>query len=496
MKTFKKTSITTYKLPFSSLRKKKCTQWVPPIPGALSKRSLIPTLLLISSHLFLCTSCESVAVDEPNHLLSDHSVFQDGATAESALVGIYGEIMGGTSFASGGRQSITYLCGLSADTFTNYSFRADENQFYANALNAANATLGQDLWNQGYNHIYAANSVLEGLAGSTAIPTDTGQRLEGEAKFIRAFCNFHLVNLFGDIPLVASTDYAFNSTIARSTTEEVYQQILADLRDAKSYLPRDYAPYSGQRTRPTRYAASAMLARTFLFLEEWTLAEREASELIARSDVFDLEGNLDDVFLSDSQEAIWQLAPVLPTLDTWEGNNFILTATPPTGMTLANHFLEGFEADDARLLQWTGQITGSNASYHYPFKYKLKSGGGGNEHSMVLRLAEQYLIRAEARARLGNLSGALADLNTVRERAGLSDIQGNDQNSVIDALIRERHHELFAEWGHRWLDLKRTNRAGAVLGPLKPDWQQTDVLFPIPQKEIQANPNLVQNPGY
>lgn len=494
MKAFKSLLIIIYKFLFSKILSKRWVGLDTQLLEIITKQTYGVTLSTI--YIFLCSSCDSVSVSEPSFLLSDHSVFQDDTTAESAVIGIYGQIMSGTAFASGGRQSITYLCGLSADTFTNYSFQADENQFYMNALNETNVTLGQHLWNQGYNHIYTANSILEGLVNSTAISTEAKQRLEGEAKFIRAFCNFHLVNLFGDIPLVTSTDYLFNSTITRSPSEEVYRQIIADLQDAKSYLPKDYTSYSGLRTRPTTFAASAMLARTFLFLEEWALAEKEASELIGRSDVFALEGNLNDVFLSTSQEAIWQLAPVLPTLDTWEGNNFILINTPPTGITLADHFLEGFDADDSRLSQWTGDITDGTQSYGYPIKYKLKSGGGGNEYSMVLRLAEQYLIRAEAKAQQGNISEAMSDLNTIRIRAGLSDIQVNDQKSLIDALIKERHHELFAEWGHRWFDLKRTDRAGTALAPIKQDWQESDALFPIPQKEIQNNPNLLQNPGY
>jgi hypothetical protein len=116
---------------------------------------------------------------------------------------------------------------------------------------------------------------------------------------------------------------------------------------------------------------------------------------------------------------------------------------------------------------------------------------------MVLRLAEQYLIRAEARARLGKVPESQADINAIRSRSGLSNTTAADPAALLLAIEKERQVELFSEWGHRWLDLKRTGRADAVLGAEKPtDWQPTDALYPIPQNEILSNPLLTQNLGY
>lgn len=116
---------------------------------------------------------------------------------------------------------------------------------------------------------------------------------------------------------------------------------------------------------------------------------------------------------------------------------------------------------------------------------------------MVFRLAEQYLIRAEARAQQGDATGAKADINAIRNRAGLPDTDADGQASILAAIEHERRIEFFTEWGHRWFDLKRTGRADAVLSPIKPNWQSTDVLFPIPLQEIENNPNLLpQNAGY
>ena len=116
---------------------------------------------------------------------------------------------------------------------------------------------------------------------------------------------------------------------------------------------------------------------------------------------------------------------------------------------------------------------------------------------MILRLAEQYLIRAEARAQQGNLTGAIGDLNIIRERAGLPDLStALTQDKVIAAVMQERRIELVSEWGQRWLDLKRTGQVDSVLSKIKPTWKINGQLYPIPQSELTNDPNLVQNPGY
>jgi hypothetical protein len=123
-----------------------------------------------------------------------------------------------------------------------------------------------------------------------------------------------------------------------------------------------------------------------------------------------------------------------------------------------------------------------------------------SEYYMVLRLAEQYLIRAEARAHLRNLPGAIADLDSIRNRAGLPLISITNpaitREELLIAIQQERQTELFAEWGHRWFDLKRTKQADAVLKDRKSSWNSTDTLYPVPASERILNPNLTQNDGY
>jgi hypothetical protein len=209
------------------------------------------------------------------------------------------------------------------------------------------------------------------------------------------------------------------------------------------------------------------------------------------------------VFLANSTEAILQLQLAnRPPYSTQEGQYFI----PPDSVTspyyaLTSQLLGAFEPGDGRRTAWVDStnLSGTSAYLYYPFKYKVRKDTTGNitEYYMLLRLAEQYLIRAEARANQNKLPDAISDLNVIRARAGLPNLSSAlSQSQVLSAVARERRIELFAEWGHRWLDLKRTGQADAVLAPIKSQWQPTAKLYPIPQSELIADPNLRQNPGY
>jgi hypothetical protein len=340
---------------------------------------------------------------------------------------------------------------------------------------------------------------MTGVERSGGVTYPVKQQLRGEALFIRAFCHFYLVNLYGDVPWVATTEYKDNMRISRTPKDTVYRKIIEDLQAAQRLLgSEDYI--TGERVRPNKGAVIALLARVYLYREDWVNAETQASLLI-NNPAYSLNDTLNHVFLQNNPEAIWQLMPNTPAINTWEGNNFILTAAPTTGeanaATLSPQLLHAFENGDQRRSNWVDSVVVDTAVYYFPNKYKVKTGNNLTEYSMVLRLAEQYLVRAEARVHRGNYAGARADINLIRKRAGLPPITFNTQATLLAAIERERRVELFTEWGHRWLDLKRTNRATAVLGRLKaPEWEITAVLYPIPQNEIAKDANLVQNPGY
>ncbi len=454
----------------------------------------------ISTIVFFVVSCKKfVAVEPPKTVLISQTVFNTNATATSALLGIYSTMMQDQSFAS---ISTTRYTGLSSDELTNYSVDPAQNEIYENSLSAVNTNI-KNYWADAYKYIYAANSLIEGLSHSNGVSESVKRQLIGEAKFIRAFCHFYLVNLFGDIPLITLTNYHVSSVAGRTPKTQVYQQITADLIEAQDLLPDFYVKsdnsVSTERTRPNKWSAIALLARVYLYLQNWSDAETLATLIINNTAQFSLEPDLNNVFLKNSKESIWQLLPVRTDMNTWEGNSFILTA-PPSGifaLSLSNQLQSGFEPGDLRRTKWIDSFSTASQSYYYPFKYKIKSGMALNEYYVVFRLAEQYLIRAEARMHQNNITGAISDLNIIRTRAGLPALVNTlSLNECRYHVEQERRIELFAEWGHRWLDLKRTERADAILSAIKTGWQSADVLYPIPEYDILNNPNISQNPGY
>jgi SusD family. len=457
------------------------------------KYPIFKYLLLITGLASVQLSCKKfLEIDPPKDSLIKQTIFKSEETATSALLGIYSN-MASSGYACGGYNSVTALCGLSADELIAYTALTD---FYQNQLNPATANISSGLWQRPYIDIYAANTLIEGLGDAPALSEPVKARLLGESLFIRAFSYFYLVNLFGPVPLHLGTDYRANEKAARTPVKEVYEQILTDLKTAEPLLTVDYP--GTERTRPNLFAVRALLARTYLFLEDWQQAAQYASLVIDEKQTYDLVP-LDEVFLKNSKEAIWQLMPAAGE-NTREGNLFILTAVP-TEISLTNAFVSnGFEAIDRRRKSWISTFSSGTDTYYYPSKYKVRSSATISEYSMVLRLAEQHLIRAEARAQLNQIKPAIEDLDLIRERAGLEMIEmthpGIDQQDLLEAIQKERRNELFCEWGHRWLDLKRTGQADAVLGSIKADWSSTDKLYPIPQTEINLNHNVTQNEGY
>jgi hypothetical protein len=244
-----------------------------------------------------------------------------------------------------------------------------------------------------------------------------------------------------------------------------------------------------------------MLAKVHLYDDKWQEAESAASAVI-NSGTYSLEKNLTHVFLYTSNESIFQMMPVAKGYNTTEGNQFIPSGTIAVpAYSFSNYLLSVFEPGDKRVTNWIGSQSVGGNLYTFPYKYKLRVDFSGSfvlrEYYVVLRLAEQYLIRAEARANLGNLSGAVQDLDSVRFRAGLPLISPSiNKTDLLVAIQKERQTELFAEWGHRWFDLKRTKQADLILKNRKPAWNVTDTLYPIPGAERLLNPNLTQNEGY
>ena len=451
----------------------------------------------------LLIGCEDdfLDIDPPTSEVVREKVFSNDATATAALNGIYSLMIQSGMY----NADLEVFTGLASDEFINHRMDSESYiQFQQNELLPNNQDIFGGFWQLSYQLINNANGIIEGIQNSEAISIEVRNQIEGEALFIRAYVHFYLVNLFGDVPYVDTTNVESNNTAVRDLVDEIYGEIIEDLMKAETLMSEDFDFSGGERTRPNRYTAKALLARCYLYSEDWAKAEQKSSEVIDENGLFELEEDLNSVFGLETKEALWQLVPETEGR-TRLGDAFILNFFPPgifstsAATSMTDELVATFEPGDQRSIDWVRLFTLGSDSWYHPYKYKngiLVFPPADPEYAVVFRLAEQYLIRAEARAQIGDLSGAQADINAIRGRALLPNTLASTQSQLLEAIEKERVTELFAEGGHRWLDLKRTNRVDGVMEALKTTWQSTDALWPIPETEVLNNSNLKQNPGY
>ncbi|MCF6405086.1 RagB/SusD family nutrient uptake outer membrane protein [Chitinophaga filiformis] len=445
----------------------------------------------------LSFSCNLLNVDNPANKAVGDDLFKNKETAEAAVLGIYSAIAGTSNIFM---AAITYYSSIYADEAFYTASTASIQEFYNGAVSTTNTVIETNFWNNSYRYVYQINTCLEKLEKSTGISDATRNQLSGECHFLRAFIYFHMLQLFGEVPLITVTDYRVNENMPRTTTTTIRNSILSDLERAKKLLSDAYP--TNERVRPNKSTASALLARYYLHQQQWQAAEQEASEIV-NTGRYQLTA-VDDVFLANSAEAIFQIQPVLVGYNTMEGNTFIPSDLARPNFALTTYLRNAFEVNDKRWKSWVASKVVNAITYYYPFKYKKKADFIANpkpvEYNMIFRLAEILLIRAECRVHLNSLPGAIADLDAIRLRAGLPLIQtsnpGISAAELSEKIAQERRIELFMECGHRWSDLKRTGKASETLQPIKSDWKSTRELWPIPQVQRALNPALTQNDGY
>ncbi|MGE7773792.1 RagB/SusD family nutrient uptake outer membrane protein [Chitinophaga sp. NPDC101104] len=479
-------------------------------------------LLAVAPVALAAGGCDKLLdIDQPISSITTAKVFDSNEKAISAMAGIYTKMVNGEqveepAFSSIGGGVVSILAAMSAD---DYRFAQTNNRpvqdFAANRLSREmSSSVTYKMWEAAYKNIYDANAVLEGIAASTSakLTSDVRVRLTGEAKFIRAFVYFQMVNLFGDVPLVLTTNFNETRLMPKTPAVQVWAQIRTDLQQAVELLDEDYGTQSGERIKPNKSTAKAMLARVYLYDQNWPGAATLAKEVIENAN-YALAGQPGDVFLKNSPEAIWQLkqdaAHRYIGNASAEGSQLLPTPLATGGLYwyLTDELLAAFEPGDLRKAQWSGPNTFTGTVKYYPYKYKTGkhsavAGGELTEYNMMVRLAEVYLIRAEAVLKGSrDKTEALRLVNLLRARAGLTEpLPATLTDAEVEAAVmHERRVELFGEWGHRWMDLRRTGAARAVLSACS--WKQPwagdyQFLYPIPHNEMLNNPNLQQNPGY
>lgn len=448
----------------------------------------------LSGCLSFSACSQFIKIDDPIDRIATNAVFKDEATATSAVMGLYAKMLINSPTITSGATTI--YAGLSADellyTGSALSFRA----FLDNQVTEEEGIIANNFWRFGYEYIYHANICIENLNNSV-INNEVKDQLLGEVYTLRAFCYWYLTNLFGDVPLLLTSDYEENSTVGRTPYADVLEQIVSDLDLAYGLLNEQY--YGENRERINKWTAAAFLARAYLYLEKYDLAAQYATEVIDQEN-YVLEDDLNAVFLISSSEVIWRLVERTNLFRApAETASFIPVPLLPTSRPqcpISENLLDAFENNDQRLTNWTASKTVLGTVFTYPFKFKNRNGAILVESLIPIRLAELFLVRSEAYLNLDRYTESLNDLNRIRNRAGLENLVSMDPSILAENILQERRIELFAEWGHRWFDLKRTGKINDILSLIKTNWSATSALWPIPYSQRLLNPNLTQNEGY
>ncbi|AMP98893.1 hypothetical protein AY601_1987 [Pedobacter cryoconitis] len=450
------------------------------------------TILLFLPVMLVYGCKKMIMVESPKNQLTTDKVFADSVSASAVLLNTY------ASFENKFEPNYSTYIGLYTDDISYTGSEINNSEYYNSRLTSANPT-NQNTWSFLYSAIYQCNDVLSQLQANSSLSKSLVRQLTGEARFLRAFAYFYLVNLYGDVPLLVQTDILVTAKAKREAEAIVYDAMIKDLNEAKVELSSSYISIG--KVRANKLTASALLARIYLYQKNWILAEKEADEVIDSKLYTPLEAP-ESVFKAGSKETILQL---------WNQNGYItnsgsIVAPSSTSIpqyTISQNLYNIFELGDLRKSSWIGIksiVTGGvGKNYYYNLKYKNKTASISNpEYLVVMRVAEQFLIRAEARAMLGNTKGAVDDLNVIRQRSGLSLLPTSlSIQECLEAVVKERRVELFTENGHRFFDLKRSGQLNAVMGSYKSTWQSgTSSLLPIPKNEITYNHNLIQNAGY
>jgi len=437
--------------------------------------------------LVLFQGCDSLLDVDPYQSIDSEQVLTDADNVKSVLVGAYDAM--GDSDLYGGWYMMTADF-LSADDefeFTGTFF--GPRQIWAKQQLYDNGQL-TDTWVDSYNTINILNTALSGL---DLLEGADRNRVEGEAKLIRAMIYFELIRLYAapyeagqangqpGVPLILTptTEFGEETNVSRATVDQVYNQILDDLTDARDLL---------SNVNPERsfyvnsMIASAVLSRVHLQRGEYEEARDEANRVI-ESDLYSLRPTFAEVFNQpeNTSEDIFTMQN-----SAQDGVNSLFTfysADSRGDIDVNQEHIDEYEPNDDRL----------NLFYTDPGTGAIRSGKWNratDDQVNVIRLAEMYLTRAEANFILGEDEGdtPLNDINRIRDRVNLDPLDEVDLD--LDAILQERKLELMFE-GNLLHDIKRTQRNVGTRA-----YDDPKLVLPIPQRDINSNPNICQNPTY
>ena len=437
---------------------------------------------------FLATSCTDLLEPKPIDLLTDDVVLNEPKDVPNVEIGLYSAfrpIIPAAVIAGDATADMLIHNG----TFTQYR------ELGTKQITSANASVAT-LWGSIYNTVYLANFIIERLPQVTGVTAAQRDRVLGTAHFLRGYAYFIALYSFGGVPKVTDISIDVNRNIARASESEILDFILDDYTEALSTVPRN----TSNAAFVNEFSVRAALAKYYLYLGNNAQAESFASSLIT-SNEYQLEPKFENLVTKDfTAEAIFEVGYTLADDPGTNGsiglNNLFVgrrEIIPSNQVIVSLASVESGERFSTISFN-ASNLKGSDNGWSVA---KYGTADEDNNNVVVFRLAEMYLIRAEARAKLNNLTGSRDDLNVLRNRAKAPVITSASQNQLIQLIEDERRFELAFE-GHRWYDLVRTNRAKTVMSAFSSNWKDAYERWPIPQREILNNPALAenQNPGY
>lgn len=387
-----------------------------------------------------------------------------------------------------------------------------------------------DLFRGPFPGILRCNVVLQKVSGMD-MNEDMKNRILGEAHFLRGLYYFILVRYFGDVPLITEPQEPGDDLRPFRTEKSlVYEQIIEDLTTAKDLLPLKSSYSSNDLGRAAKGAAAGLLAKVYLTLGNWEQVVTLTNEVTSLG--YQLNTNYGDNFNVQNENSIESLFEIQYVSDAGEGfwsnenqASWLSTFTGPRNSDMVaggwgwnqptQEFIDSYEAGDLRkdvtvfydgCPKFDGQeydpaysSTGYNLRKFIVPKSVAATYDNSPLNFPVLRYADVLLMKAEALNKLNRTSEALAPLNEVRARAGLSAVSNLSQSEFEVKVLHERRMELAFE-GQRWFDIIRVDNGQWGLNFLhsigRMNASEKYLLFPIPLKEIESNPNLTQNYGY
>jgi starch-binding outer membrane protein, SusD/RagB family len=436
---------------------------------------------------FTIISCNKVLDVKPTDSVSSEDAIQNKAGVEHALLGSYNALQ-----ATGLYYLNAMIVGdLAADNLTHTGTMMEYSHIENKPIPAENSIV-EGMWSGAYNGINCVNNILVKLPKVPGLTPEETDNYEGEALFIRALLHYYLATYFGGVPIQTQPTLDLSHVdIARNTLAEVYDQVISDLTTAKAKLSSVKV-----KGRANKYAASALLAKVYLSKFQQIGDQPSAASAIAWADTviskggYSLATDYASLFnpKNNTNESIFEVVFDLQNYTRLAQYFFSRNLSGRYEIAPTTGLIQSFEKADT--LRLAATVTYDTANKQ-PYGFKYIDVAGGTDHVYVFRLAEMYLIKAEALAYSGgDIRGIQNNINAIRHRAGIDSTTVASIPELKLVIENECRHE-FAFEGHRWPDLVRTKRAVAVLGI-----NEKYTLFPIPLSEKQTNNFMEQNPGY